>query len=74
VTDRIISKELSVEWCPTGKMIADYMTKPVQGTLFKQFRDYIMGVNKSSLNNVMIPPVLGSQECVGDFSDDFGND
>ena len=25
-------------------MIADFMTKPLQGALFKKFRDYIMGV------------------------------
>jgi hypothetical protein len=37
VTNRIANTELSVEWCPTGQMIADYMTKPLQGTLFKQY-------------------------------------
>jgi hypothetical protein len=45
VTDRISAEELSVEWCPTGDMIADYMTKPTQGALFRKFRDQIMGVN-----------------------------
>jgi hypothetical protein len=44
VTDRIEQKELSVEWCPTGDMIADFMTKPTQGALFTKFRDQIMGV------------------------------
>jgi hypothetical protein len=28
VTDRIQKKDLTVEWCPTGDMIGDYMTKP----------------------------------------------
>jgi hypothetical protein len=44
VTDRINKKELKVEWCPTGDMIGDFMTKPNQGTLFTKFRDQIMGV------------------------------
>ena len=44
VTDRIKNQELTVEWCPTGDMIADFMTKPTQGALFKKFRDQIMGV------------------------------
>jgi hypothetical protein len=44
VTDRIQKNELTVEWCPTGDMIADFMTKPTQGALFKKFRDQIMGV------------------------------
>jgi hypothetical protein len=44
VTYRIQKNELTVEWCPTGDMIADFMTKPTQGALFKKFRDQIMGV------------------------------
>jgi hypothetical protein len=45
VTDRIRAKELSVEWCPTGDMIGDFMTKPLQGALFRRFRDLLMGVH-----------------------------
>jgi hypothetical protein len=44
VTDRINKKDLTVEWCPTGDMISDCMTKPNQGALFIKFRDQIMGV------------------------------
>jgi hypothetical protein len=44
VTDQVSAKELSVEWCPTDDMIADYMTKPTQGALFKKSRNQIMGV------------------------------
>ena len=47
VTDRIAKGELSVEWCPTGDMIGDFMTKPNQGALFCKFRDQIMGVVKA---------------------------
>jgi hypothetical protein len=41
ITDRVSS----VVWCPTGCMIRDYPTKPLQGALFRKFRDQIMGVN-----------------------------
>jgi hypothetical protein len=44
VTDRINKGELTVEWCPTADMIGDFMTKPTQGSMFKRFRDQIMGV------------------------------
>lgn len=44
VTDRVNKKELTIEWCPTGDMIGDFMTKPTQGALFKTFRDQIMGI------------------------------
>jgi hypothetical protein len=45
IADRINKNELSVlAWCPTGNMIGDCATKPLQGQVFKKFRDYIMGV------------------------------
>jgi hypothetical protein len=36
--------DVSLVWCPTGDMIGDVMTKPLQGALFRKFRDQIMGV------------------------------
>ena len=44
VTDRIAMNELSVHWCPTEDMIADFATKPLQGEIFRKFRDQIMGI------------------------------
>jgi hypothetical protein len=44
ITDRVSKEEVSVVWCPTGDMIGDYATKPLQGALFRKFRDQIMGV------------------------------
>jgi hypothetical protein len=44
ITDRVKKEEVSVVWCPTGDMIGDFATKPLQGALFRKFRDQIMGV------------------------------
>ena len=44
ITDRIKNKEVSVVWCPTADMIGDFATKPLEGALFRKFRDQIMGV------------------------------
>ena len=43
VADRIAKGDLTVVWCPTKKMIADFLTKPLQGRMFIQFRDVLMG-------------------------------
>ena len=43
ITDRISKGEVRVEWCPTAEMVADFMTKPLQGSTFRRFRDLIMG-------------------------------
>jgi hypothetical protein len=44
ITDGLSKEEVSVAWCPTGDTIGDYATKPLQGGLFRKFRDQIMGV------------------------------
>ena len=43
VKDRVDNNELKIQHCPTAEMLADFFTKPLQGALFKKFRDVIMG-------------------------------
>ena len=43
ITDQIARGNMSIDYCPTGEMIADYMSKPLQGHLFEKFRKLIMG-------------------------------
>jgi hypothetical protein len=42
VADRVQSKEVTIEYCPTGEMTGDFFTKPLQGTPFKKFRNEIL--------------------------------
>jgi hypothetical protein len=48
VTDRVKPNEVSIEYCPTREMDADFFTKPLQGSLFRKFRDRIMNVKTVS--------------------------
>ena len=41
VTDVIKKKLIKVMYCPTGDMMADFFTKPIQGGDFKKFRNMI---------------------------------
>ena len=43
LTAQIEKGDLRVEYCPTKSMWADYLTKPLQGTLGKQMWRKIMG-------------------------------
>jgi hypothetical protein len=43
IADRVNMKEISLHWCPTKEMVADFWTKPLQGSHFRNLRDYIMG-------------------------------
>ncbi len=43
VTDQSEKGNVTVEYCPTGEMVADFMTKPLQGPAFEKFKALIMG-------------------------------
>ena len=41
--DKVDKKEFTVKYCPTEQMVADFYTKPTQGSLFKLLSSVIMG-------------------------------
>ena len=45
VADRVASDEIKLEYMPTGEMLADILTKPLQGALFKKLRDKLLNWN-----------------------------
>ena len=53
VTDLIKRNEIELRYCPTGKMIGDYMTKPFVGCKFKRFRSEIMNLPDSVSRSVL---------------------
>ena len=57
-------EEITIIYCPTYRMLADFLTKPLQGTLFQIFRDVIMGIKHVSFLDDLIG--LPSKERVGD--------
>ena len=46
-------KDIEVKWCPTKKMVADFMSKPLQGSNFRRLRDLVMGM--TSIKKSKIP-------------------
>ena len=57
--DQIHKGNLTMENCPTNKMIADFIRNPIQGKLFQKFREMIM------VHMNVLPQYLELQECVG---------
>ena len=43
ITDRLRSDVIQLEHCPTDTMLADFLTKPLQGNLFRKFRSVLLG-------------------------------
>ena len=53
---------MQIRYCPTGDMTADFFTKPLQGSLFKKFRDQILNLAGGSQS----PPGHGAPAGVED--------
>jgi hypothetical protein len=44
ITDNVAKGRVCIEYCPTDDMIADFFTKPLQGSKFRHFRNVIVGI------------------------------
>ena len=58
ITDQVTKKRIRIEHCPTTTMLGDFFTKPLQGSLFRKFRQLIMNYGADDETTV-------GQECVG---------
>jgi len=47
--DRIKAKEVLLQYIPTSEMLADILTKPLQGQRFKTLRDRLLGISSGTL-------------------------
>ena len=47
--DRVDNKEIEIVWCPTNKVVADYLTKPLTG---EKFRLKIMNMKELKLETL----------------------
>ena len=45
ITDRVKAGKVDVEYCPTDVMLADFFTKPLQGSLFQAHRNSVLGIS-----------------------------
>ena len=43
MADQVQKGNVEIKYCPTSDMIADYLSKPLQGKSFEKFRRLIMG-------------------------------
>jgi hypothetical protein len=63
IKDRLDLDAFQVNHCPTEQMLADFFTKPLQGSLFRKFREVIMG--HRHVDSLKDPTSAPSQERVG---------
>jgi len=47
VTDKLQDRTLTaISYCPTKEMVSDYLSKSLQGSLFRTHRNAIMGITE----------------------------
>jgi KUP system potassium uptake protein len=55
--DRFESEGISVVYCPTDEILADFFTKPLQGSFFRKFRAVLLGhCHVNTLSKSLLPP------------------
>jgi hypothetical protein len=64
IKDRVKDGEIEIRHCPTLQMLANFFTKPLQGALFRKFRDVILGY-KHVDSLALTDPVPSFEERVG---------
>jgi hypothetical protein len=66
VANRVESNEVSIQYCHTGEIIANFFAKPLQGVDFQKFRNFI--INYYPTTNSLSDPrsVLGNED--GDWT------
>ena len=45
ITDYVKKGKVNIQYCPTEHMVADFFTKPLQGSKFYEFRKIIMNLD-----------------------------
>jgi hypothetical protein len=65
IKDRLGIEDFEVQHCPTEQMLADFFTKPLQGSLFRRFRAVVMGHKHIDTLQDLATTLTPSQERVG---------
>ena len=65
IKDKLRQHNIEVRYCPTENMVADFFTKPLQGTHFRKLRRLILGMDAMSTLELGVPSDHIPKECVG---------
>ena len=76
IVDRLKKEQVEIEYCPTGIMLGDFFTKPLQGSLFKKMQDVVMDLQPITIlktEKELKRKILSDQDAYAEFSNDFKN-
>ena len=62
--DHVKTERIEIRHCPTLQMLANFFTKPLQGSLFRKFHDVVLGYKHFSA--LTLPTPISTEERVED--------
>ena len=65
IKDKLSEEGIEVVYCPTKKMVADFFTKPLQGSQFRFLRRIVLGMEPMSSLDLLLPDAPSIKESVG---------
>ena len=65
ITDRLSTDNITLRYCQTDHMLADFLSKPLQGNLFCKFRDVLLG--HAHVSSLRVPAALPREERVVEY-------
>ena len=68
MTDRLSTDNITLRYCQTEHMLADFLSKPLQGGLFRKFRDVLLG--HAHFSTLRFPVGLPGEERVAGCADE----
>ena len=68
ITDRLDTDNITLRYCQTEHMLADSLSKPLQGGLFRKFRDVLLGL--AHFSTLRLPAGLPGEERVAGCADE----
>jgi len=51
ICDKVNNKEVSIEYCPTTEMIADYFSKLLGGSQFRKMWNLMLGIDEKDMSD-----------------------
>ena len=72
ITDRLSTDNITLRYCQTDHMLADFLSKPLQGNLFRKFRDVLLG--HAHVSSLRVPAELPREERVDGYDVDVPGD
>ena len=63
--DKLVIHNIKVVYCPTEKIVADFLIKPLQDAQFRKLRRIVMGMDPVSILDLIKGECVGSKERVG---------